>query len=61
MKKLFITYLLCILPIQVTQADTEQVPVDRVITSIHAYDSIVFIDFTPDFNFTQGCTNPVVV
>lgn len=40
-----------------TFADSEQIPLDRKITRINAYDNFVFIYFTPAYVDAQGCPN----
>ena len=46
--------LLSVLPFHVSHGD-DQIPTDRTITSMHAYDAFVFINFTPSYPSTQGC------
>jgi len=37
-------------------AAAEQIPADKIIKTIHAYDNLVFIEFSPSFATNQGCT-----
>lgn len=53
----FLVMFFILFPVHTIYAAPEQVPVDRTITSIHAYDSFVFINFSPSYTSTQGCPN----
>lgn len=57
MKRIYLALSISILTLN-TYAASEQVPVDRTITSIHAYDTFVFINFSPSFQFNQNCAIP---
>lgn len=37
-------------------AGAEQIPRDREITILHAYDNIALVDFSPAFTHTQNCS-----
>lgn len=54
MKKIYLALLIILLTTNVFAA-SEQVPLNRTITSIRAYDSFVFITFAPEFAFNQEC------
>ena len=46
-----------LLPIHASYAANDQVSAVRSITLINAYDTFVFIHFSPSYTSTQGCTN----
>jgi hypothetical protein len=39
-------------------AANEQVPINSTITLIQAYDDYVYVHFSPEQSFNQGCSNP---
>lgn len=57
MKLRYLVFCIALSPIHTIHAASDQVPTDRTISSIHAYDSFVFINFTPSFTSSQGCTH----
>lgn len=39
-------------------AESVQIPADKIITQIQAYDSYVYVHFSPSQSFNQGCSAP---
>jgi len=56
MKKILLVALLGVFPSFYCFAESVQIPADRTIKTIHAYDTFIFIEFSPSFDANQGCT-----
>jgi len=55
MKLKYLVAFVALLHINSSYAANDQIPSDRTIISIHAYDTFVFIKYSPSFTSTQGC------
>jgi len=56
MTKILSVVLLNIVLAPLCFAGSEQIPINQTITLIQAYDTFVFIHFTPGYPISQGCT-----